>query len=170
MNERLRAYYGTDASCSHSRFRLAWTDDLTEKRESEFGDPPVKEVREAPKYAYIRERWILEVHLANQIEMPDLKTYDHYEPLWLFTVNKGEYYRPTWNDIEMMVKIYIAQMTRPIQKKNSIIVANEAEMQRQHEEDELYEIISQGRSFLGEQLREGEAVSFANVKKFGGES
>jgi len=164
MNERLKAYYGTDVSCSHSRFRLAFSDDLLEKRESEFGDPPVKEVREVKKYSYLC-CWILEMHCPQQVGMTEVKTYDHYECVWAW--NKYEYYRPVWEDIARVVAAVIQQMTAPV-KKNSVILANEEEAQKQHTENLMFDIIQQGRSFLGHQLEEGEAVSFANVKPFTG--
>jgi len=167
MNERLMAYYGSDVSCSHSRFRLVFTDDLLEKRESEFGDPPVKEVREVKKYSYLQPCWMLEIHCPQQVGMAELKTFDHYEPLWAWT--KYEYYRPVWDDIAKVVTIVIKQMTAPV-KKNSVIVANEEMAAKQREENLMFDIIQQGRSFLGQQLTEGEAVSFANVKPFKGES
>lgn len=167
MNERLKAYYGTDASCSHSRFRLVFTDDLLEKRESEFGDPPVKEVREVKKYSYLTHCWMLEIHCPQQVGMAELKTFDHYEPLW--TWNKYEYYCPVWNDIAKVVTAVIKQLIAPV-KKNSVIIANEAAAAKQKEENLLYDVIQQGGSFLEQQLSGGEAVSFANVKPFKGES
>jgi len=173
MNEKLKAYYGSDVD-SHPRFRLAWTEDLIEKRESEFSNPAFpgkyfKEVREVKKYSYIKDRWILEVHTPQQVLAGDVKTPDHFEPLWLFTINKGQYYKPKWEDLVMVISSFINNVVKPV-KKNEAIIKSEFEAKKEQEELNIYDVLQQGSNFLNQQLHEGEAVSFAGVKPFKGDS
>jgi hypothetical protein len=165
MNERLKAYYGTDVSCSHSRFRLAWSTDLTEKRlvPSGVGEELVAETR--PKYNYFTDRWILERHHPTMEVGQEVVGADHYEIVWAFTIHGGQYFKPSFENVKRVIDAFLHQMHHPT-KLTDKQLADEAERKKLAEEEKIFDVIQQGRSFLGQQLKEGEAVSFANVKRF----
>jgi hypothetical protein len=150
MNQKIKAYYGYGHD-SHPRFRLAFSDNLTEKREID------GELVIAPKYNYINGRWILEIHFP--------QSQDHYEPLWLWTTNKGEYYQPKIEDVQFIITRVIDQIINPIkQNMKQVEAADEADKQKEIEK--IFDTLQQENTFLGQQLKEKEAVSFANVKEF----
>lgn len=158
MNERLEAHYGRDID-SHPRFRLIFSDDLTEKRTVN------GRVEECRKYNYIDGRWMLEVHY----HMPDvtitpgeITVRDHYEPLWLWTQNKGYYYKPSFEDCQLIIYHFIEQVVKPI-KANAKTVEDAEEADKQKEIDAIFDRLQQENSYLSQQLKFGEAISFAGI-------
>lgn len=160
INERLETYFGRDVD-SHPRFRLIFSDDVTEKRTKN------GEVVELLKYNYIIGRWILEVHY-NMAEVTigqnEIVVRDHYEPLWLWTCNKGEYYKPSFEDCQVIIHNFIEQVVKPI-KANAKSVESAEEADKQKEIEAIFDRLQQENSFLSMQLRSGDAISLANTEK-----
>jgi len=160
MNKMLILHYGNDLD-SHPRFRLSWSEDLLEKRKKNDAEGSFELLK---KYSYIKDRWILEVHTPQQELLNDVISSDHYEPLWLYTANKGEYYCPKWDDLALLVTSFIEQVVKP-HKMNDEQMKKEAEEKVKEAEDEVFDRLQQENSFLSHQIHGREAVSFAGMKR-----
>jgi hypothetical protein len=100
FNDQLRDLFGVDTTSGQQMWRISWSDDQFEMRESEYTDVglllPYPIVRELPKYPYIKARYVLE-HL---VAIPDMQSHElptqktSYEPLWTFEDSKKEYLPP----------------------------------------------------------------------------
>lgn len=97
INRRLKEYFGSDLT-GKQHYRVVWSENLLEKRLGKFsdfyGDIFVRqqtEVREVPKYGYIKNRHILEklVHF-DRMKVPELIESDSYEPLYVFQDKDGK--------------------------------------------------------------------------------
>jgi hypothetical protein len=98
LNKFLREFYGRTVT-GKTKFRLVWSEDITERRRGEFNEfygkiflRTVVGVRELPKYNYIHNRYILEgwsdVNLSHNGEVPEASNGD-YVPIWVFEDSKG---------------------------------------------------------------------------------
>lgn len=94
-------------------FRLVWSDKATEKRLGTYNDfkgslfiRQVREVREVPKYNYIRERWIIEKWAPPEevinMELPE-SSQGSYELIWVFSDKEGNYLKPTMKAVQFLV-------------------------------------------------------------------
>lgn len=97
VNNRLKEYFGRDIT-GKANFRVVWSDGLLEKRMGSFSDfygsifvRQQTEVREVPKYTYIKSRNVLEklVHF-DKTKVPELIESDSYEPIYVFQDAKGK--------------------------------------------------------------------------------
>ena len=74
------------------KFRVVWTGDQIEKRLALFGNSETPELKEVPKYPYVKPSWWM---LERAVEFQDesVKDGNNYEPLYLFRHfnDKGEY-------------------------------------------------------------------------------
>lgn len=103
INSWLALKYGR-ADDGRAKYRLCWTDDLTEMRHGIFldwydliGYQEIEDTRRCPKYSYAPERWVLE-KLSLTTNMPpdlvDAKPFD-YECVFIFWEGeKGTYIEP----------------------------------------------------------------------------
>ena len=150
INITLSRLYGK-ALDGHMKFRLAWSDSLTEVRKGRFDKYSsggiylctVEEIREATKYSYIKERWILEAYERGAEDQPDIYKSDGYEPIYVFWSKDHVYLKPRLDVCEDVIKAWLDVKHGIVIRKNDRIVANEAESARQKEEDEYYDELTQ---------------------------
>jgi len=102
INQFLKDNFGIDTDDSEPIFRVVWSEDQFEKRETRYTDSGVEllypEVRELPKYkSYIQNAYILE----RRVLVPDESLKElvgvkkSYEPLWVFIGKDGNPVPPT---------------------------------------------------------------------------
>lgn len=148
INEWLEDTYGHDL-LQRPYYRIEFTTGQLEKRKGTFNDfyGPIfiREyfgVREIPKYLYHpswRDRWVLEKLEFSPNEEIVLDKAGHYEPLYVFYDEKGEYLRPTLKAIQFfMIKLLLRKPWR-----------TQAEKDREIEEMEKGEHDEEVEHFMG---------------------
>jgi hypothetical protein len=115
INQFLKENYGIDTDDSEPIFRVVWSEDQFEKRETKYTDQGIEllypEVREVPKYrsyisnAYVLERRVL-VPDASLKELAGLKK--SYEPLWVFIGKDGNPVPPTVSGCQFVISCVYA--------------------------------------------------------------
>lgn len=72
LNRQLESHFGIDTESMRPMWRVSWSDDQYEKRMTDCTDGGIflltPEVRELPKYQWIKAKWILE----NLVAVPDM--------------------------------------------------------------------------------------------------
>ena len=102
INQSLRDHFGIDSDDSESMYRVVFSNDQYEKRETSYTDTGVAllrpEVRLLPKYPWIVDKYILEerclVPDVNLKELAGLKK--SYEVLYAFADDRGRPIRPSF--------------------------------------------------------------------------
>lgn len=90
INQQLIDHFGVDTVTGHAMWRVSWSNDQYEKRLTEYTNEGLKllypEVRELPKYQWIKDRWILErLCLIPDINIAELPTQKQsYECMYPF--------------------------------------------------------------------------------------
>lgn len=90
INEFLKNQYGIDTDDGEPMWRVVWSEDQTELRETKYTDEGIEllypEVRRLPKYNYVKNAYILE----RRVLVPDVNLKElagqkkSYEPYWVF--------------------------------------------------------------------------------------
>lgn len=124
INRQLREQFGIDTASKSPMFRVVWSEDQYEKRLMDVTDEGLilltPQVREVKKYSqWIKERYVLEslvlVPEQNQAELAGLKV--SYEPLWVFSDNKGDYLPPAFWACKFVIDTRNAAMGKTSLKK-----------------------------------------------------
>jgi hypothetical protein len=116
INQYLRDAYGIDTDDSEPMFRVVWSDDQFEKRETKYTDAGVEllhaEVRELPKYQWAKHFYILE----RRVLVPDMNLKElggimkSYEPLWVFKTNNDVPVPPTIEGCKFVIDCLYAAL------------------------------------------------------------
>jgi hypothetical protein len=117
INQYLRENFGIDTDDSEPIFRVVWSEDQFEKRETKFTDTGIEllspEVRLLPKYkSYIQNAYILE----RRVLVPDESLKElagvkkSYEPLWVFIGKDGNPVPPTIIGCKFVIDCVYAAM------------------------------------------------------------
>lgn len=120
INKQLKEHYGTDLVNGLPIWRVVWAAEQYEKRIDTFDDRDengqlirqVTEMRECPKYQWIKDLHILErlvvVPLSNVVELAGTKI--SYELLFMFWDKNGNYLPPNFNVCQFVIEtVYAAQ-------------------------------------------------------------
>ncbi len=117
INQQLQDYFGIDTASSRPMWRVVWSQDQREKRETMWSEDgsialPYPVIMELPKYQHIKEKYILErlvlVPGHQQKELAGEKT--SYECMWSFEDNKGQYLPPRFDMCKFVIdNIYAAE-------------------------------------------------------------
>lgn len=116
INQFLADNFGIDTDDSEPIWRVVWSDDQREMRETLHTDSGIEllspEVRELPKYPWIKHAYVLERRVVvpdiNLKELPATKK--SYEPIWVFLDRNGIPLRPTIQAAKFVVDtVYAAQ-------------------------------------------------------------
>lgn len=116
INDQLKHHFGIDTDSSLPMWRVVWSDNQTEKRYTDRTDSGIllltPEIRELPKYQWIKARWILE-QLANipeqhQKELAGLKK--GYSVIWNFTGSDGNAVEPTFEACKFIIDTVYAAL------------------------------------------------------------
>ena len=113
LNKRLIEHFGVDTEDGRPQFRIVWSDDQTEKRltgYTEFGTVLlVPEVREVPKYSYIKHMYVLERYvLVDEAELPGINK--SYEPIWVFRDVNNNPLPPLWEACKVVIDVLYATL------------------------------------------------------------
>lgn len=127
INRQLVDQFGLETSINEPMFRVVFSDNQLEKRLGTYTDftpsgifiREVTEVREVPKYQWIKGRWVLErlvvVPDVNMIELPTTKL--SYEPLWIFENQTGDYLPPRWDACKLIIDTMYAALGKSSLRK-----------------------------------------------------
>ena len=141
INDQLKHHFGIDTDSSLPMWRVVWSDDQTEKRYTDRTDTGIillsPEIRELPKYQWVKSRWILE-QLANipeqsQKELAELKK--GYSIIWNFTGSKGQAVEPTFEACKFIIDTVYAALGKTSLAKykdpeSKVDTSNEAQEKR----------------------------------------
>lgn len=116
INQFLRDNFGIDTDDSEPMFRVVWSDDQFEKRETKYTDTGVEllhsEVRMLPKYQWCPHLYILERRVlvpdTNLKEMAGIMK--SYEPLWVFQGKDGLPVPPTTQACKFIIDCLYAAL------------------------------------------------------------
>lgn len=109
INQFLRDTFGIDTDDSWPIFRVVWSDDQYENRETKYTDSGIElltpEVRRLPKYQWVQHAYILERRVLvpddNLKELAGIKK--SYEPLWVFIGGNGLPVPPTCQGCKFII-------------------------------------------------------------------
>lgn len=169
FNNRLRDLYGLYYD-GKPLYRLVWSDSQIEKRfgtwEIWSGQIFIREftgVHEAPKYPWIKNRWILE-RREGHIPNPELAEQIEYEPKWVFQ-NETEAVEPEWWAIEQIIHaIQNPRGPRDINNEKSLI-GSPANVDKQKER--MKDFLDDQMSDVQTALQYGEGIVVPEIKNNG---
>ena len=152
-------------------FRLVWSDDQYELRKGTFGRfvqgikvSEESRVESAPKYSWIKDRWILEQwfppNVAYTEELPD-SVNGSYEPIYVFESNDGEALPLNKLVIEFVVSRALKPKTSGMLKK-SISDANLEEREKRAAKEDWEVLNDEGP--LVSQFHDGSAILVPEIK------
>lgn len=120
LNSQLVDLFGIHTETGDPMFQIVFSDAQFEKRHGEYNDftpsgifiRTVTEVREAPKYQWIKGRWVLEqLCVVPEINLPELPASKlSYEPLWIFETQLGEYLPPRIDAAKLVIDTMYAAL------------------------------------------------------------
>lgn len=174
INKYLIDTYGL-ALDNTPKFRLVWSDDLFETRKGLFErySGPIylgsfDGIQKAPKYSYVKERWVLEVYTKAYPEVfgPSIRhredtvmDSDGYEPLRVFQTRKKEYLPPNQEVCKIICDAFSELINRPVGRRLTEAQALSTEIAEiDLETARFFEMLNGDDSTLIHQFRDKEAV------------
>lgn len=149
--------YGTELD-GRPRYRLIWSEEATEHRRGvhrEFhGKIFLREwvgVKECKKYAYLKDRWVLEKLMFFPVAEIVDSGKGHYEPVWVFQKDDGSYLKPIWEAVYYLVQTLLNP------PKHDKAYWDEQEVLQKKKELEKYEEIL-GIEYIPSMLANKEAI------------
>lgn len=172
INDQLISLYGIDTLTGKPMWRVSWSNDQYEKRLTEYTDSGLQllipEVRELPKYQWVKDRWILErLCLIPDINIGELPTErQSYECMFPFeNAFTGEALPPNLQAAKFVVDTVYAAMGKKSMRryiddedKNPVQVKEERINKLQEE------LFGDESSLLGRTIT-GEAVAYTGEPK-----
>ncbi len=168
INKFLSSNYGM-ALDNKPKFRLVWSEHLTEVRKGIFHELQVIEsIERRPKYSYIKDKFILEFYTlafpkifgraithSREIVMDG----DNYEPLRVFQTKKNEYVKPDIEICKIFCDAFAEMITRPEGRRltNRIATHDDVELMKK-EVSRFEEMLAMDDSDLLQKFHYKEAV------------
>jgi hypothetical protein len=151
---------------------VVWSEGLTEKRHGTFSNffgtlwiGETVGIREAKKYAYVSERFIIEAYTPEAKSNPEIDS-DGYEPIWVLSGPNGEYLPPELEPIKFIIETWIAAKTGKVHKKTAKEMDIEDKEAFDKDVKEIEEALEEhGSSTLMSQFHFGEAVHIHRGEK-----
>jgi hypothetical protein len=169
INKYLNSTYG-QALDFKPKFRLVWSEDLTEVRKGIFSPLQVIEtIEQVKKYTYFKDKWVLEVYTRafpeqfgralNHSEQ-SIMSGDYYEPIRVFQTRKGEYLPPNMEVCKILCDSFIELINRPEARRLTDKQANYNDTEQMRKETaKFFEMLSANDSdLLSTKFRNKEAV------------
>jgi hypothetical protein len=170
INQALIREYGTGIHIPHTgetladsrpRFRIVWSDEQFELRKGEFNifSGPIylrteEGTRKVRKYSYISEKWVLEKLVFSPTpELPESEK-GHYEIVWVFQTKDGQYLKPIWKAVNLLVQTLLGRSKWHKTEKETDTEEKESFENEIKEFEEMLDISSP----LQTQFRHGEAI------------
>lgn len=171
LNQQLIDHFGIDTVTGKPMWRVSWSNDQYEKRLTDRTPEGLSllypEVKELPKYPWIKDRWILErlvlIPDVNIAEIPSEK--QSYECMWKFEDRFENALPPTFWASKFVVDTIYAAMG-----KSSLVkyVDEEAKNPAEHKEERINTLIEElfgnESNLLGRTIT-GEAVGYTGAPK-----
>lgn len=175
INKFLESKYGR-ALDNQPKFRVVFSNNLTEVRKGRFERHTeggiylgsFEGIQRAPKYTYIRDKYILEVYTrafpevfgGSILHSTDIiKEGDFYEPLRVFQTKKKEYLPPREDVCEIVCNAFIELINRPQAQRLTDKIALNNEMRELDEETRKFEnILNMEDSDLLQKFKYQEAI------------
>lgn len=169
INKFLESNYGR-ASDNKPKFRVVWSEDLTEVRKGLFNPLQVIEsIERRPKYSYLKDKYILEFYTlafpeafgkalahAREIVMDG----DFYEPLRVFMTKKREYVKPDIEICKIFCDQFVEMINRPAARRLTARIASHNDVEEMKKEVAKFEeILNMDDSDLLQKFRYDEAVA-----------
>ena len=153
-------------------WRIVYSDDQYEKRLGDFIDRTsegvfireVTEVREVPKYPYIKAKYVLERLLASpSIELTVNKL--TYEPVWTFEDEKQNWLPPNYGVAKFVIETVYQQAAKAVgvKYKDPYSDPKTAPEVRKAEVDKIIEELYGNETAVGDALSIGEAIVSAGI-------
>lgn len=141
INQFLRDQYGIDTDDSKPIFRVVWSEDQFENRQTKFTDSGIEmlvpEIRRMKKYGYISNLYVLErrvlVPEENQKELCGLLK--SYEPLWVFHDRHGNPVPPSIQACQFVIDAVYAAIGKRGMKKYVDPLAGKSMEELMHEKE-----------------------------------
>ncbi len=171
LNLRLIDYFGVDTNTGRPIFRIVWANEQLEKRLMDCTPEGIQllypEVRETPKYPYLKNVYVLErltiVPDVNQSEIPVNKL--SYEPIWAYR-NEFNPLPPTWEATQFVIDSLYAALGKRSMAKYVDDEKNTTEEGRQQRIMELQGELFGNETDVGDALAYGDGIVVpSNYKK-----
>ena len=160
-----------DSNNGQAQFRIVWSNDQYEKRKTRETANGVQllwpEVRDVPKYSYLRDLYVLErlviVPDENQEELLGRKL--SYEPIWAYRDVNNMPLMPKWEATKLVIDVLLAAMGKTSLRKyvdteeNTTVEGNQQRVAKLHEE------LFGNETEVGDALRYKEGVVVPNNYK-----
>ncbi len=187
INKSLIDQYGK-ALDGTPKFRVVWSNDLYETRKGRFERyteagiylGSYEGIQRAPKYTYIRDKYILEVYTkafpevfgGSILQSTDIvKAGDFYEPLRVFqhkVGNKQEYLPPRWDVCKVICDAFIDLINRPRAQRITDKIAQAEDRDKfDNEVAKFFDMLKYDDSDILSALRDKEGVGYTG-KEFEG--
>lgn len=118
INQRLKDIYGIETDSSNPIWRVVWSDDQLEKRQTDYVNGVfhlTPQIVELKKYGHIQSKYVLErlvlVPEHQQKELCGIKK--SYEPMWTFEDAHGNPLPPKWEVCEIVIDSVYAKQYGP---------------------------------------------------------
>jgi hypothetical protein len=168
INKFLESNYGR-SSDNKPKFRVVWSEDLTEVRRGIFHPLQVIEtIERRPKYSYIKDKFILEFYTlafpeifgrALQHSKDTIMSGDNYEPLRVFMTKKREYIKPDIEICKLFCDQFIEMINRPEGRRLTNKIATYDDVEAMRKEIQKFEdMLNADDSDLLQKFRYQEAV------------
>ncbi len=175
INKYLEQIYGR-ALDNKPKFRVVWSNELTEVRHGSFDRYTEsgiylgshEGIQRAPKYTYIRDKYVLEVYTrafpevfgGSIVHSTDIvKEGDFYEPLRVFRTKNNEYLPPREDVCKIVCDSFIELINRPnSQRLTRTINDNNDERDMKAEIAKFESILQMDDSDLLGKIRNKEAI------------
>lgn len=118
INRQLIDLFGIDTITSQAMWRVVWAEDQYEKQLTEYSDKGVlllrPEVRELPKYSWIKGKYILEhLGLVPEVNLIDLPTQKiTYSNIWTFEDKNDNPLPPRIGECQFLANLVTSAMQR----------------------------------------------------------
>ncbi len=165
INRQLRDQFGISTESSEPIFRIVFSDHQKEKRLVDTTDKGIvllqPEVREVPKYQWIRARFVLEqLVLVPDPNIKELPTsHVSYEPLWIFETQKGVYLPPRFDAAKLIIDTMYAALGKSGLKKYVDPKEGQTLDERKEEVEVIVKELFGNETETGDALAYGEGVS-----------
>lgn len=166
LNKRLLNYYGK-ADDNRSIYRIVWANEQTEKRYGTYDDysgdiylRTVTEVRECPKYPYLKDLYVLEqLVIVPEQNARELGVKVSYEPLFSFQDKAGFPLPPKWEAAKWVIDVTkAAKNDGSMRAKYIDPLINQSPEERQMEIDKIKEALFGNESPVGDALSNKEST------------
>lgn len=184
INKYLVDTYGQSLD-GKPKFRVVWVNDLYEVRKGNFERfteggiylGSFNGIQKAPKYTYIRDKFILEVYTkafpntfeGSIVQSSDtVKEGDYYEPLRVFKTKDNKYLPPRQDVCKVICDAFLELINRPSARRLvERIAAHDDKEALEKETAKFFDMLDKDDSDILSALRDGEGVGYSG-KEFEG--